>query len=326
VRPRSSRASARLTFPGAPGAGGGAGRGGWPVWHRQGRSRLASSPRTIVDYVVLYGACAPPGHHRVIPSLAIDRAGSVAWWSARPQDDGGRCLSTLGVVAGWPETRDDSPLVQLGGSPGAGLKPFDSLYGATRGVAAAEVSPPTPFRRHLDGGRDVIRPRGRADPRNVIAATRWSWPCLGLSADRSLSFSPLPLFHVTGLGMALAHRRGGTNVVVSRGSIPRTAVPHRPPIASRTSRTFPLVLAGLLMPPRTRQPAGELEARLRPGQPRPPSSGLHERTGAQSLPVRQSRRAAFVSFQRVLTVRPPRASRCPGPGQGGGTSTTATFP
>jgi len=179
--------------------------------------RVCVLAQNDVDYVVLYGACARQGIIAYpinwrLTAQEVDRVVERAAPKMMVVD-----ASTLGVIAGWPETKKTiAHWYQLGGSPGAGLKPFDSLYGATRGVTAAEVSPADPFAVISTAAVDVI-PRGAVlTHANVIAANTMVMACLGLSATDHYLLA-LPLFHVTGLGMALANMHaGGTSVVVPR--------------------------------------------------------------------------------------------------------------
>src|SRR5213596_1857778 len=156
-------------------------------------------------YLHLYGACARQGIVAYpinwrLTAQEVERVVERAAPKMMVVD-----ASTLPAVAGWPETkRAIAHWYQLGGSPGAGLKPFDSLYGATGGAAAAEVSSTDPFAVISTAAVDVI-PRGAVlTHANVIAANTMVMACLGLSATDHYLLA-LPLFHVTGLGMALAH-------------------------------------------------------------------------------------------------------------------------
>src|SRR5207237_9851472 len=92
--------------------------------------RICILAQNDVGYVDLYGACARQG---II-------AYPINWRLTAPEVE--RVLeraaprmmvvdaSTVGVIAGWPETkRAIAHWYQLGGSPGAGLSPFASLYG-----------------------------------------------------------------------------------------------------------------------------------------------------------------------------------------------------
>src|SRR6266849_2068471 len=260
-------------------------------------------------YVDLYGACARQGIIAYpinwrLTAQEVDRVVERAAPKMMVVD-----ASTLGVIAGWPETKKTiAHWYQLGGSPGAGLKPFDSLYGATRGVTAAEVSPADPFAVISTAAVDVI-PRGAVlTHANVIAANTMVMACLGLSATDHYLLA-LPLFHVTGLGMALANMHaGGPSVVVPRFD-PEEAVRlidrHRITHVS----DFPPVLAGLL------DAAEKLDSRLASlkyvsGLDAPPTiQRLHESTGAQFFTgFGQSETSGFVSFQRVLD-RPGAAGK-----------------
>src|SRR5881398_1854288 len=179
--------------------------------------RICILAQNDAAYVDLYGACARQGIIAYpinwrLTAQEVERVVERAAPRMMVVD-----VSTLPVIAGWPETkRAIAHWYQLGGSPGAGLKPFDSLYGATGGAAAAEVSSTDPFAVISTAAVDVI-PRGAVlTHANVIAANTMVMACLGLSATDHYLLA-LPLFHVTGLGMALAHMHaGGTNVVVPR--------------------------------------------------------------------------------------------------------------
>jgi acyl-CoA synthetase (AMP-forming)/AMP-acid ligase II len=271
--------------------------------------RVCVLAQNDVDYVVLYGACARQGIIAYpinwrLTAQEVERVVERAAPKMMVVD-----ASTLGVIAGWPETKKTiAHWYQLGGSPGAGLKPFDSLYGATRGAAAAEVSPADPFAVISTAAVDVV-PRGAVlTHANVIAANTMVMACLGLSATDHYLLA-LPLFHVTGLGMALAHMHaGGTSVVVPRFD-PEDAVRlidrHRITHVS----DFPPVLAGLL------DAAEKLDSRLASlkyvsGLDAPPTiQRLHESTGAQFFTgFGQSETSGFVSFQRVLD-RPGAAGK-----------------
>src|SRR3989449_243188 len=149
--------------------------------------------------------------------------------------------------------------------------------------------------------QEVERVVERAAPRMVMA-------CLGLSATDHYLLA-LPLFHVTGLGMALAHMHaGGTNVVVPRFD-PEDAVRlidrHRVTHVS----DFPPVLSSLL------DAAEKLGSRLQSLKhvsgldASPTIQRLHESTGAQFWTgFGQSETSGFVSFQRVLD-RPGAAGK-----------------
>jgi acyl-CoA synthetase (AMP-forming)/AMP-acid ligase II len=217
--------------------------------------------------------------------------------------------STLGVVAGWPEKKATVPhWYQFGASAAPGFKPFDSLYGAARGPAAADVSPADPFAVISTAAVDVV-PRGAVlTHANIIAANLTVMAGFGLTpADHYLL--ALPLFHITALGMAMAHMHvGGASILVPRFDadeavrlIDRHHVTH--------VSDFPPVLSSLL------------DAAAKQGSPLPSLkhvSGLdspqtiqrlHERTGAQFWTgFGQSETSGFVSLQRVAD-RPGAAGR-----------------
>jgi long-chain acyl-CoA synthetase len=271
--------------------------------------RICILAQNDLDYVVLYGACARQG---II-------AYPINWRLTGPEVE--RVLeraapkmmvadaSTLSVIAGWPESKKAvAHWYQLGGSAAAGLKPFASLYGEGNSAPAPEVSASEPFAVISTAAVDVV-PRGAVlTHANVLAANTMVMTCLGLSATDHYLLA-LPLFHITALGMALAHMHaGGTNVVVPRFD-PEEAVRlidrHRITHVS----DFPPVLAGIL------DAAEKLGSRLQSlkhvsGLDAPPTiQRLHESTGAQFWTgFGQSETSGFVSFQRVLD-RPGAAGK-----------------
>src|SRR5260370_33693261 len=107
--------------------------------------------------------------------------------------------STLGVIAGWPETKKTiAHWYQLGGSPGAGLKPFDSLYGATRGVTAAEVSPADPFAGLSTAAVDGVPLGAVLRHPIVVPASAHGMACPRLAATDHMLIG-LPPSHLTRL-------------------------------------------------------------------------------------------------------------------------------
>src|SRR5215470_16612532 len=125
--------------------------------------------------------------------------------------------STLGVMAGWPESKRQVPYwYQFGSSAAAGFKPFDSLFASSGDIALAVVSPDDPFAAISTAAVDVV-PRGAVLTHgNVIAANLTAMAAMGISAaDRYLL--ALPLFHITALGLSLAHMHaGGASILVPR--------------------------------------------------------------------------------------------------------------
>ena len=251
-------------------------------------------------YLTLYGACARQGiiaypiNWRLTPQevervveRAVPRMMVVDVW-------------TLPVVAGWPETKKNVPhWYQFGATAGAGFTPFESLYGTGGASLAADVSPTDPFAVISTAAVDVI-PRGAVlTHANQIAANLTAIACLGFTVtDRYLL--ALPLFHITALGMAMAHMHaGGANVLVPRFDAEeavRLIDQHRITHVS----DFPPVLVSLL------DAAGKLGSRLPSlthvsGLDAPPTiQRLHDETGAQFWTgFGQSETSGFVSLQRV---------------------------
>jgi acyl-CoA synthetase (AMP-forming)/AMP-acid ligase II len=209
--------------------------------------------------------------------------------------------STLGVVAGWPETKNTvAHWYQFGEAAAAGLKPFPSIAEATGAVAAADVSPADPFAVISTAAVDVI-PRGAVlTHANFLTANLTVMACLGLSATDHYLLA-LPLFHVTGLGMALAHMHaGGANVVMPRFDAEeavRLIDRHRITHVS----DFPPVLATLL-DAAEKLGSGLLSLKHVSGLDAPPTiQRLHESTSAKFWTgFGQSETSGFISLQRVV--------------------------
>ena len=217
--------------------------------------------------------------------------------------------STLSVVAEWPSRWETVPhWYQFGESASPGFKPFDSLYGAAGGPDAVDVSPADPFAVISTAAVDVI-PRGAVlTHANIIAANLTAMACLGLTATDHYLLA-LPLFHISALGMAMAHMHaGGASVLVPRFDAEeavRLIDRHR--IAHVSD--FPPVLQSLL------DAAEKLGSRLASlkhvsGLDSPQTiQRLHERTGAQFWTgFGQSETSGFVSLQRV-SERPGAAGK-----------------
>jgi acyl-CoA synthetase (AMP-forming)/AMP-acid ligase II len=217
--------------------------------------------------------------------------------------------STLSVVAEWPSRWKTVPhWYQFGESAGLGFKPFDSLYGAAGGSAAADVSPADPFAVISTAAVDAI-PRGAVlTHANIVAANLTAMACMGLTATDHYLLA-LPLFHISALGMAMAHMHaGGASVLVPRFDAEeavRLIDRHRVTHVS----DFPPVLQSLL------DAAEKLGSRLASlkhvsGLDAPQTiQRLHERTEAQFWTgFGQSETSGFVSLQRV-SERPGAAGK-----------------
>ncbi|HEV8532012.1 MAG TPA: AMP-binding protein [Methylomirabilota bacterium] len=271
--------------------------------------RICVLAQNDVAYLTLYGACARQGviAYPINWRLTGEEVERVVERAAPKMMvvDG----STLGVVAGWPESKKAiEHWYQFGGSGGAGLKPFDSIAGGARVTAPADVSPADPFAVISTAAVDVI-PRGAVlTHANVVTANLTAMACLGLSATDHYLLA-LPLFHITGLGMALAHMHAGaTNVVVPRFDaeeavrlIDRHRITH--------ISDFPPVLANLLDAAK-KLGRGLPSLKHVSGLDAPPTiQRLHEETRAQFWTgFGQSETSGFVSLQRVAD-RPGAAGK-----------------
>ena len=271
--------------------------------------RICVLAQNDAAYLELYGACARQGIIAYpinwrLTGEEVERVMERAAPQMMVAD-----ASTLGVVAAWPQRRKSVPhWYQFGHSAGPGFTPFDSLYGSTGGAAAAEVSPADPFAVISTAAVDVI-PRGAVlTHANIVAANLTAMACIGLTAADHYLLA-LPLFHISALGMAMAHMHaGGASVLVPRFDAEeavRLIDRHRVTHVS----DFPPVLQSLL------DAAEKLGSRLASlkhvsGLDAPQTiQRLHERTGAQFWTgFGQSETSGFVSLQRV-SERPGAAGK-----------------
>src|SRR5215469_10702257 len=171
--------------------------------------RIAILAQNATAYFVLYGACARQGilAYPINWRLTAEEVARVLERASPKMMVAD--ASTLAVVAGWPESKRQVPhWYQFGSSAAAGFKPFDSLFASSGDVAPAAVSPDHPFAAISTAAVDVV-PRGAVLTHgNVIAANLTAMAAMGISAaDRYLL--ALPLFHITALGLSLAHMRAG---------------------------------------------------------------------------------------------------------------------
>ena len=260
-------------------------------------------------YLELYGACARLGiiAYPINWRLAgqeVERVMERAAPRMMVAD-----ASTLSVVDAWPERFKTVPhWYQFGESAASGFTPFDSLYGSPDAAAAVELSPADAFAVISTAAVDVI-PRGAVlTHANVVAANLTAMACFGLTpADRYLL--ALPLFHITALGMAMAHMHAGAASVL----VPRFDAEEAVRLIDRHHVThvsdFPPVLTSLL------DAAGKLGSKLPSlkhvsGLDSPQTiQRLHESTGAQFWTgFGQAETSGFVSLQRVAD-RPGAAGK-----------------
>src|SRR5215468_8731911 len=258
--------------------------------------RIAILAQNDAAYFVLYGACARQGilAYPINWRLTAEEVARVLERASPKMMVAD--ASTLGVVAGWPESKRQVPhWYQFGSSAAAGFKPFDSLFASSGDVAPAAVSPDHPFAAISTAAVDVV-PRGAVLTHGNVTA-----------ADRYLL--ALPLFHITALGLSLAHMHaGGASVLVPRFDaeeavrlIDRHGITH--------VSDFPPVLLSLL-DAAAKQGSRLASLRHVSGLDAPQTiQRLHAETGAQFWTgFGQSETSGFVSVQRVAD-RPGAAGR-----------------
>ena len=271
--------------------------------------RIAILAQNDTAYFVLYGACARQGilAYPINWRLTAEEVARVLERASPKMMIAD--ASTLAVMAGWPESKRQVPhWYQFGSSAAAGFKPFDSLFASSGDVAPAAVSPDHPFAAISTAAVDVV-PRGAVLTHgNVIAANLTAMAAMGISAaDRYLL--ALPLFHITALGLSLAHMHaGGASVLVPRFDaeeavrlIDRHGITH--------VSDFPPVLLSLL-DAAAKQGSRLASLRHVSGLDAPQTiERLHAETSAQFWTgFGQSETSGFVSIQRVAE-RPGAAGR-----------------
>jgi len=182
--------------------------------------RICVLAQNDTAYLVLYGACARLGilAYPINWRLTAEEVARVVDRAAPKMMVAD--AATLPVVTGWPANKPQMAHWYLfGRSGGQGFEPFDSLYGGAE-TASPAVSAGDPFAAISTAAVDAV-PRGAVlTHANVIAANLTAMGSMGITAaDRYLV--ALPLFHITALGLSLAHMHaGGANVIV-RASIRR---------------------------------------------------------------------------------------------------------
>jgi acyl-CoA synthetase (AMP-forming)/AMP-acid ligase II len=258
-------------------------------------------------YLELYGACARQGIIAYpinwrLTAQEVERVVGRARPAMMVVDP-----STLALVGDWLDSAPVTHRYQLGGDAGPGFAPLARLYRPGPGGAPA-VSPDAPFAVISTAAVDVV-PRGAVlSHANVITANLTTIGSLGFT-ERDRYLVALPLFHVTALGMTMAHlHAGGASVVVSRfdpgeavGLIDRHRVTH--------VSDFPPVLSSLLD---AAEKAGSALPSLThvSGLDAPQTiQRLHEKTRAQFWTgFGQSETSGFVTIQRVAE-RPGASGR-----------------
>jgi acyl-CoA synthetase (AMP-forming)/AMP-acid ligase II len=262
--------------------------------------RVCILAQNDIAYLDLYGACARQGIIAYpinwrLTAEEVERVVDRATPTMMVVD-----AATRGLVAGWAAAkRAVTHWYQLGDAAAEGFKPLASLYRAGASAPAADVAADDPFAVISTAAVDVV-PRGAVlTHANVITANLTAIGSIGYTpADRYLL--ALPLFHVTALGMALAHMHaGGASVLVSRFDAEeavRLIDAHRITHVS----DFPPVLSSLL-DAAEKLHSGLASLKHVSGLDSPQTiQRLHERTRAQFWTgFGQSETSGFVSLQRV---------------------------
>jgi len=259
-------------------------------------------------YLDLYGACARQG----IVAYPIN------WRLTGPEvervvERAGPAMmvidaSTAPVVASWARGR---PSVRhwyaLGAGRVDGIAPLASLYGGAA-PASAEVESDAAFAVISTAAVDTV-PRGAALTHgNVLTADLTIMAALGAGPDDRY-LAALPLFHITALGLGLAHLHAGGAVVV----MPRYDADEAVRLIDRHRVThlsdFPPVLVSLLDAAK-KQGSRLPSLRHVSGLDAPATiERLHAETGAQFWTgFGQSETTGFVTIQR-FAERPGASGR-----------------
>ena len=271
--------------------------------------RICVLAQNDAAYVDLYGACARQGIVAYpinwrLTGPEVERVVERARPAMMVVDQ-----TTLPLLSGWLEGKGVPHRYALGAAE-AGFPALATLYRGSPSPPAA-VAPDDAFAVISTAAVDVI-PRGAVlTHANVVAADLTAIAALGLTArDRYLAV--LPLFHVTALGMSLAHLHAGAAVVV----MPRFDAGEAVRLIDRYQvahvSDFPPVLASLLD---AAEKAGSALPSLAhvTGLDAPQTiQRLHEKTRARFWTgFGQSETSGFVTIQRVADK--PGASGRPVP-------------
>jgi long-chain acyl-CoA synthetase len=262
--------------------------------------RVCILAQNDIAYLDLYGACARQGiiaypiNWRLSPE-EVERVVERATPTMMVVDATTRGLVTGGAV-GKPAVRHR---YQMGEQADGGFARLATLYRDGPPPPAADVAPDDPFAVISTAAVDVV-PRGAVlTHANVITANLTAIGGIGFTpADRYLL--ALPLFHVTALGMAMAHMHaGGASVLVSRFEAEEAVRLIDTHHITHVS-DFPPVLSSLL-DAAEKLHSGLASLRHVSGLDSPQTiQRLHERTRAQFWTgFGQSETSGFVSLQRV---------------------------
>lgn len=273
--------------------------------------RICVLAQNDAAYLELYGACARQGIVAYpinwrLTGPEVERVVERAQPRMMVIDQ-----STLPLVADWLGSKGVPLRYRLTGAAGDGFETLAGLYRSGASPAAAEVAATDAFAVISTAAVDVV-PRGAVlSHANVITANLTAIGAMSLT-DRDRYLAALPLFHVTALGMSLAHLHAGGAVVV----VPRFDAEEAVRLIDRHRIThvsdFPPVLSSLL-------DAAEKAGSALPslvhvsGLDAPQTiQRLHEKTNAQFWTgFGQSETTGFVTIQRV--AEKPGASGRPVP-------------
>ncbi|HEX7786765.1 MAG TPA: AMP-binding protein, partial [Methylomirabilota bacterium] len=196
-------------------------------------------------YLELYGACARQGIVAYpinwrLTGAEVERVVDRARPRMMVIDQ-----STRPLVADWLSGKDVPHRYRLTGPAGDDFGALADLYGSAAAPEPVDVAPTEAFAVISTAAVDVV-PRGAVlTHANVITANLTAIGALGLT-ERDRYLAALPLFHITALGMSLAHLHAGGAVVI----VPRYDAEEAVRLIDRHRIThvsdFPPVLASLL--------------------------------------------------------------------------------
>jgi long-chain acyl-CoA synthetase len=262
-------------------------------------------------YLELYGACARQGIVAYpinwrLTGPEVERVVDRAQPTMMVIDQ-----STRPLVAEWLGGKAVPHRYRLTGVSADGFETLAGLYRSGAASAPAEVAPTDAFAVISTAAVDVV-PRGAVlSHANVITANLTAIGVMGLT-ERDRYLAALPLFHITALGMSLAHLHAGGAVVV----VPRFDADEAVRLIDRHRVThvsdFPPVLASLL--DAAEKAGSALPGLLHVSGLDAPQTiqRLHEKTKAQFWTgFGQSETTGFVTIQRV--AEKPGASGRPVP-------------
>ncbi|HEY7041781.1 MAG TPA: AMP-binding protein [Methylomirabilota bacterium] len=273
--------------------------------------RICVLAQNDAAYLELYGACARQGIVAYpinwrLTGPEVERVVDRAQPKMIVIDQ-----STLPLVGEWLGAKGVPHRYRLTGAAGEGFEPLAALYRPGPPPAAAEVAPADAFAVISTAAVDVV-PRGAVlSHANVITANLTAIGAMALT-ERDRYLAALPLFHITALGMSLAHLHAGGAVVV----VPRFDADEAVRLIDRHLVThlsdFPPVLSSLLD---AAEKAGSALPSLAhvSGLDAPQTiQRLHEKTTARFWTgFGQSETTGFVTIQRV--AEKPGASGRPVP-------------